>query len=137
MGSCTLSPQAGLAGYWPCGEGSGSVANDISGNAHNLTLSNTVWNKTTINNSPIRGALVDGSTSTVNAPAHSYSVTRQLRYTGSLTVTSISGLLLQRQRAAVSVISGPGTISGSQSMCIPGTTTTTLSNSVASGVWKQ
>ncbi len=137
LSACTLAPQTGLTGYWTLGEGSGTTAHDISGNANNLTIANTPWIATPAAYSyatylTYTWSFGDGSTSTIANPAHTYTVPGI--YTTSLSVTSASVCTgIATNTITVNTTPATGTLTGTTVVCQGATTV--LSDTLIGGIW--
>jgi len=130
MIACDIAPQAGLVGYWPFNEGTGTTAYDASGNGNNLALTGTTWVTATEPLSTYAWNFGDGAAATVNNVAHTYSLAAT--YTPTLIVTNSNGCSAQ-STSTVLVNPVPATITGVAGVCTGASLT--LADATGAGNW--
>src|SRR5579862_4024442 len=92
----TTNSSTSLYAYWPFDEGTGTTAADVSGNGHNLTLSNTTWTSGVSNG----GLLFNGSNSVAMAGLNDLAVPWSLScYVKRLDTTNNSMNLMSKNVA--------------------------------------
>jgi uncharacterized protein YjdB len=102
MNACFTQRTGNLRGYWKFNEGTGASSTDASGNFIFMTLTNATW----VTSEPTLGSYAwsfgDGSVSSVNSVARTYSTVGT--FVPTLTVTDKNGC---RSSASVSVLVKP------------------------------
>lgn len=130
MNDCNPAPQESLAGYWKFSEGAGTSVADMSGNSHDVSLSNVNWINAGITD--YTWNFGDGTTGEGVSPVHSY--TSAGTYFPSVNATNSFGC--SSFGFGIEEVDAPanaGTIGGASSVCAGASTVVTAT--AAGGVW--